>query len=60
MTDLDRLKQAEARELFRSWSITKDSEMVRKRLELCNRKYGPGAMEQVRGMMTMMKNGEME
>jgi hypothetical protein len=34
--------------------------MVRKRLELCNRKYGPGSMEQVRGMMTMMKNGEME
>lgn len=34
--------------------------MVRKRLELCNRKYGPGAMEKVRGMMTMMKNGEME
>jgi len=60
MTDIDLLKRAEARELFRSWSITKDNEMVRKRLELCNRKYGPGSMEQVRGMMTMFKNGAME
>jgi hypothetical protein len=54
------LEKAEAREIFRSWQTTRDSDFVRARLERCERIYGTGARDRVRTYMTRMKEGNLE
>ena len=54
------LEMAEARELYMTYRVLKNKETIQKRLALCNKKYGWGAQERVKGYMRRMKNGEIE
>lgn len=51
------LEQSEARELYRSWTASKNADLVRARLERAERIYGTGARDRIRSYMAQMKEG---
>jgi hypothetical protein len=51
------LEQAEARELYRSWEWSKNSLLIRARLERAERIYGTGARDRIREYMNKIKDG---
>ena len=51
------LEQSEARELYRSWTASKNADLVRARLERAERIYGTGARDRIRTYMAQMKEG---
>jgi hypothetical protein len=51
------LEQSEARELYRSWTASKNADLVRARLERAERIYGTGARDRIRAFMAQMKEG---
>jgi hypothetical protein len=54
------LEQAEARELYRSWEWSKNSLLIRARLERAERIYGTGARDRIREYMNKIKDGTLE
>jgi hypothetical protein len=54
------LEQAEARELYRSWEWSKNSLLIRARLERAERIYGTGARDRIREYMNRIKDGTLE
>jgi len=51
------LEQSEARELYRSWTASKNADLIRARLERAERIYGTGARDRIRTYMAQMKEG---
>ena len=51
------LEQAEARELYRNWESSRNSDLIRARLERAERIYGIGARDRIRAYMTQMREG---
>ena len=51
------LEQAEARELYRNWEISKNRDLIRARLERAERIYGIGARDRIREYMNRIKDG---
>jgi hypothetical protein len=51
------LEQSEARELYRSWESSKNSDLIRARLERAERIYGVGARDRIREYMNRIKDG---
>jgi len=54
------LEQAEARELYRAWESSKNSNLIRARLERAERIYGTGARDRIRAYMAQMREGTLE
>ena len=54
------LEQAEARELYRNWEWSKNSLLIRARLERAERIYGTGARDRIREYMNKIKDGTLE
>ena len=54
------LEQAEARELYRNWEWSKNSLLIRARLERAERIYGTGARDRIREYMNRIKDGTLE
>jgi len=54
------LEQAEARELFHNWNISKNRDLIRARLERAERIYGTGARDRIRSYMAQMREGTLE
>ena len=54
------LEQAEARELYRSWTASKNPDLIRARLERAERIYGSGARDRIRTYMNRIKDGTLE
>jgi len=54
------LEQAEARELYRSWTASKNPDLIRARLERAERIYGSGSRDRIRSYMAQMKEGKLE
>ena len=54
------LEQAEARELYRSWTSNKNADLIRARLERAERIYGSGARDRIRTYMAQMREGILE
>ncbi len=54
------LEQAEARELYRNWESSKNSDLIRARLERAERIYGSGARDRIRSYMAQMREGKLE
>ena len=54
------LEKAEARELYRSWTASKNADLIRARLERAERIYGSGARDRIRSYMAQMKEGKLE
>jgi len=54
------LEQAEARELYRNWESSKNRDLIRARLERCERIYGTGSRDRIRFYMRQMKEGQIE
>lgn len=59
-SDRAQLEIAEARELYRNWQWTKNSDLVRARLEKAERMYGQGARDRIRTYMAQMREGTLE
>ena len=51
------LEQAEARELYRNWESSRNSDLIRARLERAERIYGTGARDRIRNYMAQMREG---
>ena len=51
------LEQAEARELYRNWESSRNSDLIRARLERAERIYGTGARDRIRSYMAQMREG---
>jgi hypothetical protein len=51
------LEQAEARELYRNWESSRNSDLIRARLERAERIYGIGARDRIRAFMKQMQDG---
>lgn len=58
--DRIQLEQAEARELYRSWTTSKNADLIRARLERAERIYGSGARDRIRAYMAQMREGKLE
>lgn len=58
--DRIQLEQAEARELYRSWTSSKNADLIRARLERAERIYGSGSRDRIRSYMAQMKEGKLE
>jgi hypothetical protein len=54
------LEQAEARELYRSWTASKNPDLIMARLERAERIYGSGSRDRIRSYMAQMKEGKLE
>ena len=54
------LEQAEARELYRAWESSKNSNLIRARLERAERIYGSGSRDRIRAYMAQMREGKLE
>ena len=54
------LEQAEARELYRVWESSKNSNLIRARLERAERIYGSGSRDRIREYMAQMREGTLE
>ena len=53
------LEQAEARELYRNWESSRNSDLIRARLERAERIYGTGARDRIRAFMKQMQDGKL-
>ena len=51
---------AEARELYRAWESSKNSNLIRARLERAERIYGSGSRDRIRTYMAQMREGTLE
>ena len=51
------IEQSEARELYRSWTASKNADLIRARLERAERIYGTGARDRIRNYMAQMREG---
>lgn len=60
MTDLDLLKRAEAREMYRHWILTKDRAYLDARFPMLDKLYGKGASDEIRALMRRWKDGEID
>jgi hypothetical protein len=58
--DRVQLEQSEARELYRSWTTSKNADLIRARLERAERIYGSGARDRIRTYMAQMREGKLE
>ena len=54
------LEMAEARELYRAWQSSKNSNLIRARLERAERIYGSGSRDRIREYMAQMREGTLE
>ena len=59
-SDRVQLEQSEARELYRSWTASKNPDLIRARLERAERIYGSGSRDRIRSYMAQMKEGKLE
>ena len=59
-SDRAQLEIAEARELYRNWQWSKNSDLIRARLEKAERMYGQGARDRIRSYMAQMREGKLE
>ena len=59
-SDRVQLEQAEARELYHNWETSKNSDLIRARLERAERIYGRGARDRIRAYMAQMREGQLE
>jgi len=59
-SDRAQLEIAEARELYRNWQWSKNSDLIRARLEKAERIYGQGARDRIRSYMAQMREGTLE
>lgn len=59
-SDRVQLEQSEARELYRNWETSKNSDLIRARLERAERIYGRGARDRIRAYMAQMREGTLE
>jgi hypothetical protein len=53
------LEQAEARELYRNWELSRNSDLIRARLERAERIYGTGSRDRIRAYMAQMREGKL-
>jgi len=51
------LEQAEARELYRNWQWSRNSDLIRARLERAERIYGRGARDRIREYLNRFRDG---
>ena len=49
-----------ARELYATWSVTKNKVLTRERIEFIERRYSKGSVERVKSYMNRMRDGELE
>ena len=54
------LEKAEARELYRNWESSQNTDLIRARLERAERIYGSGARDRIRTYMAQMREGTLE
>lgn len=54
------IEQSEARELYRAWESSKNSNLIRARLERAERIYGSGSRDRIRTYMAQMREGTLE
>jgi hypothetical protein len=59
-SDRVQLERAEARELYRNWIASQNSDLIRARLERAERIYGSGARDRIRSYMAQMREGKIE
>ena len=59
-SDRVQLEQSEARELYRNWETSKNSDLIRARLGRAERIYGRGARDRIRAYMAQMREGTRE
>jgi hypothetical protein len=59
-SDRVQLERAEARELYRNWTASQNSDLIRARLERAERIYGSGARDRIRSYMAQMREGKIE
>jgi hypothetical protein len=59
-SDRVQLEQSEARELYRNWETSRNSDLIRARLERAERIYGRGARDRIRAYMAQMREGTLE
>jgi hypothetical protein len=58
--DRVQLEIALARELYATWSTTKNKVLTRERIEFIERRYSKGSVERVKSYMNRMRDGELE
>ena len=54
------LELGEARVLFCTYEVTKQSVLTKVRMEWLERRYGHGSVERIRGYMNKLRTGELE
>lgn len=60
LTDRQILERAEARVLYRTWLWTKQKVLTPERIEMIEKRYGPGSVKRIRAYMDKIRNGEMD
>lgn len=60
LTDRQILERAEARVLYRTWLWTKQKVLTPERIEMIEKRYGPGSVGRIRDYMNKIRNGEMD
>ena len=55
-----RIELGEARVLFCTYEVTKQSVLTKVRMEWLERRYGHGSVERIRGYMNKLRTGELE
>ena len=58
--DRTQLEIALARELYATWSTTKNKVLTKERIEFIERRYSKGSVERVKSYMNRMRDGELE
>jgi len=58
--DRYRIELGEARVLYCTYQVTKQSVLTKVRMEWLERRYGRGAVERIRGYMNQLRTGELE
>lgn len=60
LTDRQVLERAEARVLYRTWLWTKQKVLTPERIEMIEKRYGPGSVKRIQDYMHKIRNGEMD
>ena len=60
LTDRQILERAEARVLYRTWLWTKQKVLTPERIEMIEKRYGPGSVGRIQVYMHKIRNGEMD
>ena len=55
LTDRQVLERAEARVLYRTWLWTKQKVLTPERIEMIEKRYGPGSVGRIRSYMVLMQ-----